>query len=365
MLGTVLFYTSGTTGRPKGVFNANFELGRSPSALLHRAGSMEAMGIPAGGRTLLCGPHYHSAQWAFSYWPMIAGSCIVMQSRFVPEQMLNIVDVHRITNVHLVPTQFVRLLRVADARRRAFDGSSLALVLHGAAPCAPDVKRAMIDWFGPIVSEYYGATEGGVVSMITAREWLDKPGSVGRPMPTVDVKIVGEMGETAGPNTEGVVHSRSLVGADFEYLNAPEKTAEAHAEPGYMTMGDVGHLDEDGFLYLSARKVDVIISGGVNIYPAEIEAVIVTHPDVLDVAVIGVPDSEFGESITAVVQLVDGLDWTDDLESALITLCRQRLAGFKCPRSFDHVEELPRNAAGKLQKRLIRAPYWKGTGRRI
>lgn len=365
MLGGVMFYTSGTTGRPKGVRNTNFALDTPPEVMQLMAGSMEAMGIPVGGRTLLAGPHYHSAQWAFSYLPLIAGTSIVMQTKFIPEQTLELIDEFAITNTHLVPTQFVRLLRVDEQRRDAFDGSSLSLVLHGAAPCAPEVKRSMIDWWGPKITEYYGATEGGVVSVITAEEWLQKPGSVGKPMPIVEVKIVNDAGETAAPDEEGVIHLRSLVGTDFEYLNAPEKTAEAHTEPGFMTMGDIGFIDEDGYLFMSDRKIDMVISGGVNIYPAEIEAVLITHADVIDVAVIGVPDEEFGESVKAVVELADGAVWTDDLEAELAAICSSELAGYKRPRSFAAVDEMPRSAAGKLLKRQIRAPYWEGSGRKI
>jgi long-chain acyl-CoA synthetase len=369
MLGGVMFYTSGTTGRPKGVRNTAFQLGASPEVLKLTAGAMTSVGIPPDGRTLLCGPHYHSAQWAFSFMPLLAGSTVVMQRRFVPEETLALIDEHRITNVHLVPTQFVRLLRVDDAVKAAFRGDSLRLVLHGAAPCAPAVKRAMIDWFGPIVTEYYGATEGGVVTLITAEEWLTHPGSVGRAMPIVEIKVVAEdddgQARPAPPGVEGTIHVRSLLGTDFEYLNAPEKTAEAHREPGFFTLGDVGYLDDDGYLYLSDRKIDMIISGGVNIYPAEIEAVLVGHPAVLDVAVFGVPNEEFGEEVKAAVQLAPGVEWTDALAAELSAYAREHLAGYKVPKSYDVVDEMPRSEAGKLLKRQLRAPYWEGTGRKI
>lgn len=365
MLGGVMFYTSGTTGRPKGVRNTGFQVGTPVEVLQLMAGSIDGMGIPSGGRTLLCGPQYHSAQWAFSYLPLIAGVTLVMQAKFVPEQMLEMIDEHQITNVHLVPTQFVRLLRVAPDRRERFDGSSLEIVIHGAAPCSPDVKRQMIDWWGPKITEYYGATEGGIVSMIAADEWLERPGSVGTVSPMVEVRIVNADGEEAGPNEEGVIHVRSAIGQDFEYLNAPDKTAEAHSEPGFMTMGDIGYLDDEGYLFLSDRKIDMIISGGVNIYPAEIEAVLVTHPAVLDVAVFGVPNDEFGEEVKATVELVDDVAWTPELENELLVLSREHLAGYKRPRSFDVIDEMPRSAAGKLLKRRLREPYWAGTGRSI
>ena len=365
MLGGVMFYTSGTTGRPKGVKSTGWEPGTAVEVLQLMAGSMGDIGIPRDGRTLLCGPQYHSAQWAFSYFPLLSGSTVVMQTRFIPEQTLSMIDAHEITNTHLVPTQFVRMLRLPEERRRLFSGASLEVVVHGAAPCAPETKRAMIDWWGPKITEYYGATEGGIVTMISAEEWLERPGSVGRAAPTVDVKIVDALGDPAAPNEEGVVHVRSLVGQDFEYLNAPEKTAEAHSEPGFMTMGDIGFLDEDGYLFLSDRKIDMIISGGVNVYPAEIEAVLVTHPLVLDVAVFGVPNVEFGEEVKATIQLVEGVEWDAELEADLTELCRSQLAGYKRPKSFDVVAEMPRSAAGKLLKRRLRAPYWEGTGRKI
>ena len=364
-MGGVMFYTSGTTGRPKGVRNTAFATGVPPEVYELMAAGMVNLGFPANGRTLLCGPHYHSAQWAFSFFPLIGGSSVVLQSRFVPEQTLELIDRHSVTNVHLVPTQFVRLLRVDQALRDAFRGDSLVMVLHGAAPCSPAVKREMIDWWGPKVTEYYGATEGGVVSVISAQEWLDKPGSVGRPMANMVVRIVPDDGSEAGPLDEGVIHVRSTMGADFEYLNEPEKTAEAHREPGMFTLGDIGYLDADGYLFLSDRKIDMVISGGVNIYPAEIEGVLAGHPQVLDVAVFGVPNDEFGEEVKAAVQLVPGAVWSPELQASLVALAREKLAGYKVPRSFDVVESIPRSEAGKLLKRQLRSPYWEAAGRKI
>jgi long-chain acyl-CoA synthetase len=365
MLGGVMFYTSGTTGRPKGVRNGAFATGVPPEVMKLIASSMVNVGLPTNGRTLLCGPHYHSAQWAFSYMPMINGSTVVLQEKFIPEQTLAMIDEHEVTNIHLVPTQFVRLLRVDDERRAAFSGQSLQLVLHGAAPCSPDVKRRMLEWWGPKISEYYGATEGGVVTMISGEEWLRKPGSVGVAMPICELKIVPDDGSVAGPGDEGVIHVRNKMGTDFEYLGEPEKTAEAHREPGFFTLGDIGYLDEDGFLYLSDRKIDMIISGGVNIYPAEIEGVLISHPSVIDVAVFGVPNEEFGEEVKAALQLADGLSWSDELRAEVDVLARDKLAGYKVPRSYDVVAEMPRSEAGKLVKRQLRAPYWEALGRKI
>ena len=365
MLGGVMFYTSGTTGRPKGVKNTAFTLGAPPEVLKLSAGAMASVGIPSPGRTLLCGPQYHSAQWAFSFLPLVAGTSVVMQRKFEPAETLRLIDEHSITNVHLVPTQFVRLLRVDDASKRAFRGDALSLVLHGAAPCAPSVKRSMIEWWGPKVTEYYGATEGGVVTIISAQEWLDKPGSVGKAMPIVELRIVGDDGAQAAPGDEGVIHVRSLLGSDFEYLNEPGKTAEAHSEPGFFTLGDIGYLDTDGYLFLSDRKIDMIISGGVNIYPAEIEAIMITHPAVMDVAVFGVPNDEFGEEVRAAVQLTPNTRYTPALDRDLKAMVRSKMAGYKVPKNIDVVAEMPRSDAGKLLKRQLRAPFWEGTGRKI
>ena len=365
MLGGVMFYTSGTTGRPKGVKNTSFALGLPPEILKLSAGAMAGVGIPSPGRTLLCGPQYHSAQWAFSFLPLVAGTSVVMQRKFVPEETLTLIDVHAITNVHLVPTQFVRLLRVDGVAKRDFRGDSLQLVLHGAAPCAPSVKRAMIEWWGSKVTEYYGATEGGVVTIISADEWLAKPGSVGRAMPIVEIKIVGDDDLEAAPGAEGVIHVRSLLGSDFEYLNEPGKTAEAHSEPGFFTLGDIGYLDADGYLFLSDRKIDMIISGGVNIYPAEIEAILITHPAVMDVAVFGVPNDEFGEEVRAAVQLSPNTRYTPALDRDLKQMVRSKMAAYKVPKHIDVVAEMPRSDAGKLLKRQLRAPFWEGTGRKI
>jgi long-chain acyl-CoA synthetase len=365
MLGGVMFYTSGTTGRPKGVRSTSFQTNVPPAVYQLMAAGINSMGFAPGGRTLLCGPHYHSAQWAFTFFPMVGGSPIYIQTKFVPEETLELIDKHQIENIHLVPTQFVRLLRVSPERRAAFSGESVHVALHGAAPCSPEVKRQMIEWWGPKVTEYYGATEGGVVSLITAAEWMERPRSVGKPLPTMTVKIVPEGGGEAAPMQEGVIHLRSAMGQDFEYLGEPEKTAEAHSEPGFITMGDIGYLDADGYLYLSDRKIDMIISGGVNIYPAEIEGVLAAHPAVVDVAVFGVPNEEFGEEVKAALQLVPGTVWTPELERDVTAYARERLAGYKVPKSFDVVDSMPRSEAGKLLKRQLRMPYWEGTGRKI
>jgi len=371
--GGPMFYTSGTTGNPKGVRGSlsSLEPGTTPEVWhLVGAGFSQLMEVP--GVTALCGPAYHSAQWAFSFMPMMAGSAIVMQHRYDSAGQLDLIDRHQATNVHLVPTQMKRLVDLPDDVKAAYDGSSMKLVLHGAAPCPPVVKRALIDWWGPIITEYYGSTEGSVISMITSEQWLAKGGSLGPAMDNMEIIVVGESGERLGPNEVGTLYSRNGMGMDFEYHNAPEKTAEAHLEPGVFTTGDVGHLDDDGYLWLSDRRIDMIISGGVNIYPAEIEQVLGGHPLVADVAVIGVPNEEFGEEVKAVVVLSGGAmndgapaDGEEAVAATLGTYCREHLAGYKCPRSYDLAAELPRTGTGKVRKRELRSPYWEGHDRSI
>ncbi|MCC5873887.1 MAG: AMP-binding protein [Gammaproteobacteria bacterium] len=365
-LGGPMFYTSGTTGRPKGVRSSTTQPG-GPVEVLEMMGSgMSGMlQIPGDGTTLLCGPVYHSAQWAFSFLPLLAGSTIVMAHKFDPAATLKLIDRFEVTNVHMVPTQFHRMLQLDEATQSAFSGKSLRVVWHGAAPCPPDVKRRMLEWWGPVINEYYGSTEGSIVSVCTAEDFKNKPGSLGKPIPIVEVRIVKEDGSPAGPNEEGTIYVKNLMGSDFEYHKEPKKTADAHLEPGVFTFGDIGYIDEDGYLFMSDRKIDMIISGGVNIYPAEIEGVLMSHDAVADAAVFGIPNDEFGEEVKAAVQLRDGFTPDDDLADDLIAHVRAHLAGYKAPKSIDFEQEFPRHPTGKLYKRKLRDRYWEGTGRRI
>jgi long-chain acyl-CoA synthetase len=361
--GGVMFYTSGTTGSPKGVRGALAELG-GPVEIwsLIAASIADTLQVPPTGAVqLLCGPIYHSAQFVTSMAPLLSGARLVMQHRFDPAEVLTLVDGHGVTNAHLVPAQMVRLLRVDAALRESFDGSSLVAVFHGAAPCPESVKRSMIEWWGPIVWEYYGGTEGGFITVISPGEWLARPGSVGRPTPVVEVIVVDGDGRRLGPGEPGDLYFRNLMGSDFRYHNADEKTEAAHLEPGVGTLGDIGYLDDEGYLFLSDRRIDMIISGGVNIYPAEIESVLAAHPSVADCAVFGIPDDEMGERVMAVVVPVgSGAPGGPGLAADLETHCRRHLAGYKCPRRFEFADSLPRNEAGKLSKRVLRDPYWEG-----
>ncbi len=364
--GTVMWYTSGTTGRPKGVKSSLIEVGGDPAAALAPVEMfVDLLGLPKEGGTVLCNaPVYHAGPLVFCLFPASLGSRLIMRRSWDAEETLQLIDRHQVTTGYAVPTHFTRLLRLPDETRAAFDGSSLRSVYHTAAPCPPEIKRQMIDWWGPVINELYGASEsGGAGTVCTSEQWLAKPGTVGAPLPTTELLIVDDDGERLGADQVGQIYIRNLLGADFEYLGDQEKTDAAHLEPGVFTFGDVGYVDEDGFLFLSDRKIDMIISGGVNIYPAEIESLLITHPAVADVGVIGVPNDEFGEEVKAVVELTDGFD-AADVEPQLRQRCREGLAGYMVPRSFDF-GPLPRTPTGKLLKRELRAPYWEGTGRSI
>jgi long-chain acyl-CoA synthetase len=364
-MGGPMFYTSGTTGFPKGVKGSLAQAG-APIEVVDLVSGMfvSMLGLPDESVTLLIGPAYHSAQWVFSVFPLLRGATLVMRHKFDPVEALQLIDEHQVTNVHLVPAQMIRMLKAPDDVKEAFDGSSLSVVYHGAAPCPPDVKRQMLEWWGPVVSEYYGGTEGGFLTVIHGDEWLSKPGSIGKPLDSVEMLILDDDGEPVAQGEPGQIYFKSLTG-DFEYHKAPEKTAAAHHESGAGTLGDIGYADEDGFIFLSDRKIDMVISGGVNIYPAEVEGVLVTHPAVADSAVFGIPDDDMGESVKAAVELMDDFEASPELEAELIAHVRSKVAGYKAPKTIDFEDELPRTPTGKLLKRLLRDPYWEGTGRSI
>ncbi len=358
-LGTSMLYTSGTTGRPKGVFRR--AVPRSPlTAPLTQTAAFR----PGEDLALVTGPLYHAAPLALNLsFPLAAGVGCVLMDRWEPEETLRLVAVHRVTHTHMVPTMFHRLLALPDEARARYDVSSLRWVLHGAAPCPVHVKRGMMEWLGPVLYEYYAATEGGG-TFVTGEEWLGKPGTVGRRLEAQAIEILGDAGEALPAGEIGTVYFGAPPVGRFEYFKAPEKTASAYRGDAF-TMGDMGFFDEDGFLFLTGRSAEVIISGGVNVYPAEVDAVLLEHPAVADVATVGVPSEEWGEAVKAVVQLVSGAVPSAELATELLAHARTRLAHFKCPRSIDFSVELPRLPTGKIVRRLVRDRYWEGRAKKI
>ena len=361
--GREMLYSSGTTGRPKGVRKPLplTPLGDPASPPTQIAGIIAGHGVAQGSVYLSPAPLYHAAPLVSSMSSQRLGATVVVMERFEARECLELIERHRVTHAQFVPTMFVRMLRLDPGIRNGYDLSSLRHVLHGAAPCPVAVKREMLDWWGPIIDEYYSGTEDVGGSYITAKEWLAHPGSVGRPLE--ECHIVGEEGEELGSGQAGLVYFAG--GRSSEYHNDPAKTAATIHERGWRTLGDIGYRDEDGYLYLTDRQAHMIISGGVNIYPQEAENVLLGHPAVADVAVLGVPDLEMGETVKAVVELVDPASARPSLEADLLTYCRDQLATYKCPRSVDFVSEVPRDESGKLFKRLLRERYWSGHENRV
>ena len=361
--GAPMTYTSGTTGRPKGVRRPLPPA--DPETIAERnAMFLMLFGItPKDDGVHLCvSPLYHTAVLNFCTNHLHFGHTVVLMDKWTPEGTLDAIARHRVTTSHMVPTQFRRLLALpADVRARA-DVSSLRHVIHSAAPCPVDVKRQMIAWWGDVIYEYYAASEGGG-TLATPQEWRAHPGTVGKAWPISQLKIVRDDGADAAPGEVGTVYM-SMGQHTFAYHKDRGKT-ESSWRDGYFTVGDAGYLDKDGFLYLCDRKSDMIISGGVNIYPAEVEAALAMHPKIRDVAVFGVPDDDWGEAVKAVVELVDDAEATPALADEILAYCRERLAGFKLPRTIDFTAALPRDPNGKLYKRKLRDPYWEGRDRAI
>jgi long-chain acyl-CoA synthetase len=352
----VMLYTSGTTGRPKGVTRDS----HLPVFPQH-AGTF-ANYDPARDVALCCGPAYHAAPLLFDIrWPLASGVPIVMLPGWDARAVLRAIECHRVTHLHLVPAMFGWLLDLPADERAAFDLSSLRVIVHGAAPCPIPVKRAMIDWLGPILLEYYGASETGTGIQIDSTDWLAHPGSVGR-RPTPDgVVIRNDDGRDLPDGETGRIWIRIDPATRFSYFNAPDKTAGQY-DGDYATLGDVGHYDADGYLFLTGRTAECIISGGVNIYPREVDEALLDHPAVADACVVGVPSREWGEEVKAVVQLRPDTPPSAELACELIAHARARIAAFKCPRSVDFVAGLPRSPAGKIARQTVRAPYWAGLG---
>ncbi|HEY4928241.1 MAG TPA: acyl-CoA synthetase [Acidimicrobiales bacterium] len=359
--GREMLYSSGTTGVPKGVAKP---LGvtvpghpEAPAVVI--ASGIGAMGIDEGAVYLSPAPLYHSAPLVYCMATHRLGATTVVMETFDASACLAAIGQHHVTHAQFVPTMFTRILRLPEDERAAADVSSLRYVVHAAAPCPVPVKERMLEWWGPIIYEYYAGTEDIGASFIGPAEWLAHPGSVGRPLG--EMHIVGDDGDEVPTGQTGTVYFAG--GREFSYHNDPDKTASIQDRHGWRTLGDVGYVDDDGYLYLTDRSADMVVSGGVNIYPREAEQVLAAHPAVLDVAVFGVPDDEMGEAVKAVVQLADPN--VPASEEDLVAWCRARLAAYKCPRSVDVVAELPRDPSGKLFKRLLREPYWEGRASRI
>ena len=353
-VGASMLYSSGSTGRPKGILR---------SLPLHQPWEEDAQTerfrtlYRYDGDTIYLSPApmYHAAPLAYSLGTQKVGGTLVIMEQFDAVEALKLIESHRITHSQWVPTMFVRMLKLEPEQREGHDFSTHEVAIHAAAPCPVDVKRKMIEWWGPILYEYYAGTEGNGSTGITSQEWLRKPGSVGQSR-VVELVIMDEDGTELQPGQEGTIFFKG--GGKFEYHNDPDKTAESRSGPDMSTLGDVGYVDEDGYLFLTDRKAYMIISGGVNIYPQEIENCLVLHPAVADVAVFGVPDAEMGEQVKAVVQVADGVTPGPEMERELIAYTRNHIAHFKCPRSVDFEDELPRLPTGKLYKRLLRDRYW-------
>jgi long-chain acyl-CoA synthetase len=361
--GREMLYSSGTTGRPKGVRKLLplTPVGDPAAAPVVIASRLALFGVGPGSVYLSPAPLYHSAPLVYSMSMHRLGAKVVVMEHFDAVDCLRLIETQGVTHAQFVPTMFTRLLRVPEDERSRFDLSSLEYVVHAAAPCPVEVKRRMLEWFGPIIHEYYAGTEDIGSTWITAGEWIAHPGSVGRPLEPVH--IVGPDGAELPIGEEGIVYFEG--GRPFGYHNNEEATSSITDPRGWRTLGDVGRVDAEGYLYLTDRSADMIISGGVNIYPREAENVLAGHPEVADVAVIGVPDPEMGESVKAVVEPRDPGSAAAELEAELIAYCRETLAAFKCPRTVDFVDSLPRDPNGKLYKRLLKDRYWEGHETRV
>ncbi|MBS1847819.1 MAG: AMP-binding protein, partial [Actinobacteria bacterium] len=359
--GVDMLYSSGTTGRPKGVSiriaDAPLDTPTSVTML-----AQMLLGFDEDTRYLSPAPMYHAAPLRFSMSVQQTGGLLVMMRHFDAETALGLIESHRITHTQMVPTMFIRMLKLPEATRTRHDVSSVQMIVHAAAPCPVEAKRQMIDWFGPVIHEYYAGTEGNGFVYCNSEGWLAHPGTVGQSI-LGPMHIVGPDGIEVPTGESGTIYFESA--NPFEYHNDPEKTAASRTEQGWSTLGDIGRVDEDGFLYLTDRKAYMIITGGVNVYPQEAENLLAMHPAVADVAVFGVPDDDFGEAVKAVVQPADDVEAGPELAAELIAYCRANLAHVKCPRSVDFREELPRHPTGKLYKRLLRDEYWAAEGRMI
>jgi acyl-CoA synthetase (AMP-forming)/AMP-acid ligase II len=360
--GTEMLYSSGTTGRPKAVRRPLPTDGQGSWAQKVLEYSLgQRYDMTPSSVYLSPAPLYHAAGINYTMAVHRVGAASILMRKFDAEAVLRLIEKHRVTHAQFVPTMFVRMLKLPAEVRGRYDVSSLQCVIHAAAPCPVDVKYAMMEWFGPVIHEYYGGTEGFAGTGIGPEEWLAHPGSVGKPI--TPVHVLDEDGVEVPVGASGELFFEG--GPEFEYFKDPEKTASVSNDRGWRSLGDMGFVDEDGYLYLTDRSTFMIVSGGVNIYPQEVENVLVMHPKLIDAAVFGVPNDEFGEEVKAVVQPIEGLDAGPALEAELIDYCRSQLATYKCPRSIEFDPELPRDPNGKLYKRRIRDRYWQGRTSRI
>jgi len=386
--GTQMLYTSGTTGRPKGVYRPREQPAAAsptptpdlsderqearqeqPSAPRNQSqaqnqGQSAAAYNPETDLCLCTGPAYHAAPLAFNInSPLIQGVGTVLMDKWDAEETLRLITEHGVTHTHMVATMFHRLLGLPENVRAKYDVSGLRFVLHGAAPCPVHVKHAMMEWLGPVIHEYYAATEGGGGFFIGPQEWLQKPGSVGKTPATADNRILDDDGNELPAGEVGTIYFRAPV-TRFEYFKDPEKTGKSYRGE-YFTLGDMGYFDEDGYLFLTGRNAETIISGGVNIYPQETDDVLLQHPAVSDCCTVGIPNDEWGEEVRSVVMLNDGFEPDQSLVDELIAFTREQLPAFKCPRTLDFVDDLPRLPSGKIQRRVVREPYWAGLEKQI
>jgi len=367
--GAPMRYTSGTTGKPKGVKRGRVDMDPDELFSLYSMFLMLFGVQPEDGHVHCTGsPLYHTAVLMWTSNSLHLGHKVVLMDKWSAEGMLELIDRHDVTTSHMVPTQLHRLLALPEDVRAKYDCTSTRCMVHAAAPCPPDVKRRMIEWWGDAIMEYYAATEGGG-TIVTAKEWLERPGTVGKAWTGAEVRIYDDEGNRLGPGQIGTVYM-ALAQASFEYKGDEAKTKanrifDEEAQTAFFTVGDVGELDDDGYLFLRDRKIDMIISGGVNIYPAEIEAEFLTHPKVGDVAVFGIPHPDWGEEVKAVVEPAEGVAGDDALLEELHAFAKDRLASYKRPRTIDFTDEMPRDPSGKLYKRKLRDPYWAGVERAI
>ena len=353
-----LLYTSGTTGQPKGT-ELPPTMFAGGATMVEHLEALKLNRFATFGTHLVVGPMYHTGPLS-GMRLLVAGKPSVILDRFDPEKTLATIDRHRPESAVMVPTHFVRLLALPEEVRARYDVSSMRMVAHTGAACPVDVKRAMIEWWGPIFVDAYGATEVGTTCSITSQEWLEHPGSVGRPLAPFEALVVDDDDNEVAANVEGRLYFRDTTGRGIVYPNDPGKTAAAHRAPGVFTLGEIGYIDDDGYVFITDRFSDMVVSGGVNIYPAEAEQVLIQHPLVADVACIGVPHAEMGEELKALVVSADDTDAPEPAD--LIAFCRERLSHYKCPRSVEIVDDLGRNSMGKVNKRALRAPFWDRAG---